>query len=87
MRRLACAFLVHTQQSPVFVPKNKGQLALACSYFNPINWLSFFSAIGCRKTKLYILQVLSGADPGYLERGFICIKVLGFALLILSIFS
>ena len=29
----------------------------------------------------------SGADPGFLERGFICIKVLGFALLILSHFS
>ena len=29
----------------------------------------------------------SGADPGFLEKGFICIKVWGFALLILSIFS
>ena len=29
----------------------------------------------------------SGADPGFLEMGFICIKVLGFALLIISHFS
>ena len=29
----------------------------------------------------------SGADPGFLERGFICIKVWGLALLILSHFS
>ena len=28
----------------------------------------------------------SGADPGFLERGFICIKVWEFALLILSHF-
>ena len=27
-----------------------------------------------------------GADPGFLERGFMCIKVLGLALLILSHF-
>ena len=29
----------------------------------------------------------SGADPGLLERGFLCTKVWGFALLILSYFS
>ena len=29
----------------------------------------------------------SGVDPGFLESGFICIKVWGFALLILSHFS
>ena len=29
----------------------------------------------------------AGVDPGFLERGFICIKVWGFALLILSHFS
>ena len=29
----------------------------------------------------------AGADPGFLERGFICIKVYGFAMLILSHFS
>ena len=28
-----------------------------------------------------------GADPGFLKRGLICIKVLGLTLLILSIFS
>ena len=28
----------------------------------------------------------SGADPGFLKRGFICVKVWGFALLILSNF-
>ena len=28
--------------------------------------------------------IMSGADPGFLERGFIYIKVWGFALLILS---
>ena len=28
----------------------------------------------------------TGADPGFLERGFICIKVWGFPLLILSNF-
>ena len=30
--------------------------------------------------------ICSGADPGFLERGFICVKVQGFALLILSHF-
>ena len=29
----------------------------------------------------------TGADPGFLERGFICIKVWGLALLIFSHFS
>ena len=29
----------------------------------------------------------SEVDPGFLERGFICIKVWGFALLILSHFA
>ena len=29
----------------------------------------------------------SGVDPGFLERGFICIKVWGLALLILTHFS
>ena len=32
------------------------------------------------------LRVNSRADPGFLERGFICIKVSGFASLILSNF-
>ena len=32
-------------------------------------------------------SVLSGADPGFLDRGFICIKGWGFALLILSHYS
>ena len=32
-------------------------------------------------------MTLSGADPGFLERGFICLKVWGFALLFLSNFS
>ena len=32
-------------------------------------------------------KVYSGADPGFLERGFIYIKVRGFALLISSHFS
>ena len=32
-------------------------------------------------------RLWAGADPGFLERGFICIKVWGFALLILSHFS
>ena len=29
----------------------------------------------------------TGADPGFLERGFVCIMGWGFALLIVSIFS
>ena len=29
----------------------------------------------------------AGADPGFLDRGFVCIKVWGLALLILSHFS
>ena len=33
------------------------------------------------------LNQWSGADPGYLERGCTCIKVWGFAMLILSHFS
>ena len=36
---------------------------------------------------ILVLMIFSGADSGFLERGFICIKVWGFALLILSNFS
>ena len=36
---------------------------------------------------LNFLTYLSGADQGFLERGFICIKVWGVVLLILSHFS
>ena len=49
--------------------------------------------VHCRNIvcKLYTshMQISEGAvaDPGFLERGFICIKVWGFALLILSHFS
>ena len=32
-------------------------------------------------------NIYTEADPGFLERGLICIKVWGFALLILSHFS
>ena len=32
------------------------------------------------------LGLMAGVDPGFVERGFICIKVWGFALLILSLF-
>ena len=32
----------------------------------------------------YHSECLAGADPEFLERGFICIKVRGFALMILS---
>ena len=31
-------------------------------------------------------NVASGADPGFLERGFLCLKVWGFALLFYLIF-
>ena len=38
--------------------------------------------------QLYVSYfTLTGADPGFLERGFICIKGWGFALLIISHFS
>ena len=33
------------------------------------------------------MRLHTGADPGFLERGFMCIKGWGFALLILSRFS
>ena len=36
---------------------------------------------------LYIINANTGADLGFLKRGFICIKVWGLALLILSRFS
>ena len=36
---------------------------------------------------LDLLYLWAGADPRFLEKGFICKKVLGFALLILSHFS
>ena len=36
---------------------------------------------------LTIGSMVAGMDPGFLERGDICIKGLGFALLILSHFS
>ena len=35
----------------------------------------------------HLQATTSGADPGFLERGFIYIKVWGFAFLILSHFS
>ena len=35
----------------------------------------------------FLARSLTGADPGFLERGLICIKVWGFALLILCHFS
>ena len=34
------------------------------------------------KLEIHILAV-AGADPGFLERGFICMKVWGFTLLII----
>ena len=37
--------------------------------------------------KMIKLGFSTGADSGFLERGFICSKVLGFVLLILSDFS
>ena len=37
--------------------------------------------------KLFPVSSITRADPGFLEREFICIKVWGFALLILSHFS
>ena len=36
---------------------------------------------------LDLLYLWAGADPRFLKKGFICIKVWGFALLILSRFS
>ena len=35
----------------------------------------------------YFVYTTAGADPGFLERGFLCTKVLGIALLISSHFS
>ena len=37
--------------------------------------------------KTFVMPHLTGANPGFQERGFECIKVWGFALLILSHFS
>ena len=37
-----------------------------------------------KKATAHEILVLIGADPGFLENGLVCIKVLGFALLILS---
>ena len=37
--------------------------------------------------KMFILDSRPGADPGFIERGFMFIKGWGFALLILSHFS
>ena len=36
---------------------------------------------------VFELHILPGAEPGFLERGFICIKVWGLPLLILSNFT
>ena len=38
-----------------------------------------------REKTCFCLAGRPGADPGFLERGFKCIKVWGFALLIVSI--
>ena len=51
---------------------------LARNKKNIKNKLSFYNGI---------CYSFSGADPGFLERGFICIKGWGFVLLILSHFS
>ena len=40
-----------------------------------------------RQPSFHIWREYAGADPGFLERGFVCIKVWGFAFLILSQFS
>ena len=42
-------------------------------YFCHVFWIKIDSSV---------ILVLTGADSGFLERGFICIKVLGFAHLI-----
>ena len=50
--------------------------------------LALFAKIKLSRKNLNLQFVnLTGADSGFLERGFICINVLGFALLILSHFS
>ena len=41
----------------------------------------------CSACSAFIQPFKAGADPGFLEREFVCIKVWGFALLILSHFS
>ena len=61
-------------------------------------WLSVsqhHDALGCLRSVIVafpgqtrlLFGVSPGADPGFLERGFVRIKVWGFALLILSHFS
>ena len=45
--------------------------------------MCFLSAL----MRIHRLIIYAGVDPGFLERGFIYIKVWGFALLILSHFS
>ena len=49
--------------------------------------LSFDTHIVGNHMSQLLLTILSGANPVFLERGFIYIKVSGFALLILSHFS
>ena len=51
---------------------------LKCFYSSLYMCVCFYSVVS---------NELAGVDPGFLERGFICIKVWGFALLILSHFS
>ena len=47
----------------------------------------FFTNTPRNGTQNDAMHMVTGADPGFLERGFVCIKVWEFALLIVSHFS
>ena len=63
-------------ESPLEVEESKELLDVRSSFMQKIN--------GCISGRF---PLSPGADPGFLERGFICIKVWGFTLLILSHFA
>ena len=59
----------------------------------PLIVMFFVHLFGCGLSSKSTVMVMSvhlttpGADPGFLERGYICMKVWGFALLIFAHFS
>ena len=59
----------------------------ATSYFAPFQQFCIFKLRHQLIFYYNATYTLTGADQGFLEMGFICIKVWGFALLILSHFS
>ena len=80
---LACDPLLCTMNHSMFIVLNQNEEFISILRDICKSTIFSLSTMCC-----FIFQPFkAGADPGFMERGFVCIKVLGFALLILSHFS